>query len=40
VIKVTGLLLLDQIFEYADILGPGDFDSEHLLLDFTVNQTV
>ena len=39
-IKVTGLLLLDQIFENADIFGPGDFDSEHPIGVITNNKAV
>jgi hypothetical protein len=40
VIKVRSILLFYQTFEYADIFGLLNFDSEHLLQDITENQTV
>ena len=40
VAELGRVLLLYPIFENADIFRHLKFDSEHLLLDFTVNQTV
>ena len=39
-VEVRSLLLFYQFFEYADIFGLLNFDSEHLLQDFSMNQAV
>jgi hypothetical protein len=40
VIEVRGFLLLNQVFEDADILSLRNFDGEHLLAVVAMNKTV